>query len=246
MNFDFHEQFNNYSNIDLLKIVRQPANYQPAAVTVAQEILHTRQVTEEELAAVDQYFLGVDNSAKDKQEIINTVKNKLTSFLEPVLQPGVKAGSYKWINLLYVVILLQYAWTFLVSAGFLVRYLGCNYCKFSRINAIDLLDLLEIGVIFYLLFNRRRWGWILLFADNLFALISRISQSYIFFNYQSIHGGSTASFLVPIFIRAAFVAFLWRESIAGHFGVPPETKKKTAFITIIGTLLYVLIVYLLF
>jgi hypothetical protein len=246
MDFNFHQQYKDYSNIDLLKIVRQPANYQLAAVAAAEDLLRERQVSSEEISAVDQYFLDMENSEKDKKEKVSALKNKVTDLLEPVLQPGEEVKPNKWLNVLLVTIAFQYAWTLFSTAAGLIPFFQCTYCSFDFTILFSLLTLIYVPIIFYLLFKRKRWGWILLFADNLFVSISKISQSYIFFKYQSVHHGNTTSFLLPILIRAAFATFLWRGSIANHFGVTGNTKKKTALITTAGTLLFILTVYLLF
>jgi hypothetical protein len=245
MDFDFHKQFKDYSNIDLLKIVRQPANYQPAAVKAAEDILSDRQISAEEISVADQYIQDVENSEKNKKEKINELKHKVADFLEPAIRPGEKVEPDKWVNILLLVIGIQYAWTIFKTVKGLIAYFKCTYCPFDITIAISLFSLIYIPVIFFLLLKRRRWGWILLFADNLFIVISSVCQSYIFFKYQHIHNGDTASYLVQILIRAAFVSFLWRNSITEHFGVPHEIKKKTAFITTAGTLIFIFTTYLL-
>jgi hypothetical protein len=246
MDFDFHQQFKDYSNIDLLKIVRQPANFQPAAVKAAEDILSDRQISQEEISAADQHILDIENSEKNKKEKIDELKHKVADFLEPVIRPNEKVEPDKWVNILLLVIGLQYAWTIFKTVKGLIAYFKCTYCSFDIIIAISLISLIYIPVIFYLLLKRRRWGWIILFAENLFIVISSVYQSYTFFKYQYIHNGDTTSYLVQILIRAAFVSFLWRNSITEHFGVSKETKKKTAQIITGATLLFMLITFLLF
>jgi hypothetical protein len=245
MDFDFHQQFKDYSNIDLLKIVRLPANYQPAAVKAAEDILSERQISADEISVADQYIQDIENSEKNKKEKIDVLKHRVTDFLEPVINPSEKVEPDKWVNILLLVIGIQYAWTIFKTVKVLIDYFQCTYCTFDIAIVISLWSLIYIPVIFFLLLKRRRWGWILLFADNLFVLISSVSQSYIFFKYQHIHQGDTTSFLVQIFIRAAFVSFLWRNSITEHFGVSYETKKKTALIATTATLLFIFITFLL-
>jgi hypothetical protein len=246
MDFDFYQQYKDYTNIDLLKIVRQPANYQAAAVAAAEDILRARQVSENEILFVDQYFQDLINSEKDKKEKIDALKDKVTDFLEPIYRPHKKVEPSKWLNILLLFIAIQYAQVLFNTAKRLISFSQCNYCSFDITIIVGLFTLLYVPVIFFLLFKKRRWGWILLFADNLFVLISSISQSYIFFKYQHIHNGDITSFLVPILIRIAFMCFLWRDSIMIHFGVTYEIKKKTALITSAGTLLFILLIYLLF
>ena len=74
MNFDFYQQYKNYSNIELLKIVKQPTDYQPAAVAVATQILNERQVTAEEIQFVEQYFQNLNSLANAKKKKIDTLK----------------------------------------------------------------------------------------------------------------------------------------------------------------------------
>jgi len=246
MTFDFYQQYKDYSAIDLLKIVRRPAEYQPEAVVAATRILSERPATSEDIQFVDQYFQHLEDSAKAKKEKIDALKNKATDLLEPILHPDEKVEPRKWVNILLLVLTIQYTWLLFNTVKRLVSYFQCNYCSLDINFYAELFTLLYIPVIFFLLFKRRRWGWILLFADNLFSLILQISDSYIFFKYQNIHQGDTTSFFIPIIIRTAFVFFLWREPIAAHFRITYATKKKTALVTIAGTLLFFFIMYLLF
>lgn len=246
MNLDFYRLYKDYTNTDLLKIVKRPADYQPAAVEVATQILKERQITPEEIQFVDQYFQDIESSKRAKKEKLDSLRNKATDFLEPVLHPNEKVEPNKWVNILLLVISIQYAWTLFTSIKGLINFFQCTYCTLDITYFAAILTLLYVPLIFFLLFKKRRWGWILLFADNLFSLISRASQSYIFFKYQSIHQGDTTSFLLPIMIKLAFVFFLWRDTISSYFGVTLETKKKTALITTGGTLLFILIMNLIF
>jgi hypothetical protein len=244
MNFDFYQLYKDYSNTELLKIVKRPTNHQPVAVAIATQILNERQVTTDEVQLVDQHFRDIDATEKAKKEKIDDLKGKVTDFFEPVLLPAEKVEPNKWVKILLFVIAIQYAWSLFEIAKRLTGFLQCDNCSFDITLFAEFLTLLYVPLICFLLFKRRRWGWILLFAENFFSVISRVSQSYIFFNYQSIHHGNTTSFLLPILIKSAFVFFLWRDSIANHFGINAETKKKTALITTIGSLLFISIMYL--
>lgn len=246
MNFDFYQLYKDYSNTELLKVVKRPTEYQPAAVAVATQILNERQVTTEEIQFVDQHFHDIDNASKAKNEKIDALRNKVTDFFEPVIHPTENVEPNKWVNILLFVIAIEYAWSLFGTVRRLISFLQCDYCSLDITFLAELLTLLYAPLIFFLLFKRRRWGWILFFADNLFSLISRLSQSYFFFKYQSIHYGDTTSYLLPILIKTAFVFFLWREPIANLFGISIETKKKTVLITTIGTLLFIFIMYLMF
>lgn len=265
MNFDFHDKYKDHSNIDLLKIVRRPNEYQVAAVDAATQILNAREITQSDLEQVDRYFHEIDTETKRKTDKINSYKEKTADFFQPVFNPTTEVKPQKWLNILLLVIGLQYLWTLYInisdfvkfikyvidckSYGFdstteTVSYWTCFSTQFNPIIFFQILTLIYVPIIFYLLFKRRRWGWILLFADNLFGLISTVSQSYIFFKYQQYHHGDTISFFTQILIKGLFVFFLWRNYISDFFSVTKEIKKKTAIVTTIITILFILSIQL--
>lgn len=264
MNFDFYDQYKDYSNIDLLKIVRRPTEYQVAAIDAATQILSEREVTQSDLEQVDNYFDEIDTETKRKTDKINSYKEKTADFFEPVLKPTSEVKPEKWLNVLLLVIGLQYLWTLYNNISHLVRfvkfvndcksygfdnstetitYWTCFLSRFDPLVFFQIVTLIYVPIIFYLLFKRKRWGWILLFADTLFGLISLISQSFIFFKYQQYHQGETVSFFTQIIIKGLFVFFLWRNYISEFFNVTIEIKKKTAIVTIIVTVLFILSIH---
>lgn len=265
MNFDFHDKFKDYSNIELLKIVRQPTEYQVAAVDAATKTLSARDVTQSDLEQVEKYFDEINTETKRKTDKINFYKEKTTDFFEPVLNPTAEVKPEKWLNILLLVIGLQYLWTLYINISDLIRFLKyvidcksygfdsntetvsywtCFSSRFNPLIFFQILTFIYVPIIFYFLFKRKRWGWILLFADTLFGLISIVSQSYIFFKYQQYHHGDTFSFFTQIIIKGLFVFFLWRNYISDFFNVTKEVKKKTAIITTIVTVLFILSIQL--
>src|SRR5690349_10019781 len=76
MNADFQQEFKDYSTIELLKIVKQPGNYQPAAVAVAHQLLQGRVVTPEEEALAEQHFAHLAFSQRVQQARLDALKNK--------------------------------------------------------------------------------------------------------------------------------------------------------------------------
>src|ERR1700722_13542970 len=238
MDFNFYELYRDYLTVDLLKITKEPSSYQSSAVDAATNILNQRQVSLEEIEFVDQYFRDIDDSEKNRKGKIDSVKSKAGDLLEPILHPSEKVEPRKWLNILLLFITIQYVWLLLNIVKRLLYILKCNYCSLDISFWADFFTLSYVPFIFFLLFKRRRWGWILLFADNLFSFIAEIMQTYLFFKFQGINHASTVSFILPILIKGVFVFFLWQNSIAVFFGINYETKKKTFAIVTIGTLLF--------
>src|SRR6185295_2461365 len=108
MNVDFYQEYKDYSNIDLLKITKRPDDYQPAAVQAATEVLSERVVTPDEIEFVNQYYQEIEDDTKVRKEKIDAYKNKATSFFEPVINPSENVEPDKWVDILLLVIALQY------------------------------------------------------------------------------------------------------------------------------------------
>ena len=111
MNFDFYDKYKDYSNIDLLKIVRRPSEYQVAAVDGATQILSEREITQSDIDQVDNYFDEIDTETKRKTDKINSYKEKATDFFQPVFEPTSEVKPEKWLNILLLVIGLKCLWT---------------------------------------------------------------------------------------------------------------------------------------
>ncbi|HVY76285.1 MAG TPA: hypothetical protein VG890_15760 [Puia sp.] len=266
MTFDFYHQYKDYSSSDLLKIVKRPEEYQEDAVKAAAKLLSERKVLENDFEITKSYYESVDNLAKQRVNKFNSQKEKITSFFEPILHPTSEVKPEKWLNILLLIIGLQYLWTLCINVidfirfikyvidckahGFdgstsgTISYWTCFINQFNPFIFFQILTLVYVPVIFYLLFKRNPWGWILLFADNLFGLISAISQSYIFFKYQQYHHGNESSFIALILIRGLFAFFLWQNPISGFFSITKKTKRKTIIISTIITVAFILSIQL--
>jgi hypothetical protein len=238
MTFNFHDQYKDYSNIELLKIVRQPNEYQTEAVDAATSILKERSISETDIQQVDTYFEEIEAKAKQKSEKLNSYKEKAADFLQPIVKPGPEVKPAKWLNILLLFIGLDYVWMFYNSIKRIVSISRCRNCTFDITIVLTIVTLIYVPVIFFLLFKKRRWGWILLFADNLFTFIANLFQSYIFFEYPEFRRDGISAFLLPILIKAVFVFFLWRVPISDFFGVTHKAKKDTAIVTIVIAVLF--------
>lgn len=237
MNLDFFELYKAYSNVELLKITRHPADYQPGAVVAATSILEKRDVSANDLQEVDEYFEDIKSGSKKRQEIIDNYKEKASDFLQPVLNPDEEIKPHKWLKIFLLAIAIQYLWTLYTTIKYFIDLYNCSDCRFSGTSYLNIVTLIYIPLIFLLLYARSKWGWILLFFDNFFAVITRVSSLYFFFKYQRFHHGDTGSFLFSLFVKSAFVYFLYRDEIASYFEVNRKIKIRTAIATVAIVLL---------
>lgn len=243
MAFDFYDEYKDYPNLELLKIIRNPSDYQPPAVAAASQILDERQVPVEEISALDQSLHASAEVERNKREKFARMTAKTADLFPPIAQPHKEVEPSKWVNLLLLVIAAQYVWMLFGMREDLIRLSSRH--SFAWFYFFNFLPVFYIPVLFFLIFKRRRWGWILLFADNFATLIMMLSESYIFFKYQHIHHASFVSFITPIVIRSAFTLFLWRNAITENFGVSSAIKKRTALVVAGVTLLFLVAMFLL-
>lgn len=244
MDFNFNELYRDYSSIDLLKIIKRPSDYQPTAVEAAKKILGSRVVTQSEIEAAGQYFIDLENKTKAKTGKVDEYRDKAAGLLEPIVNPGTEINPVKWLNILLLVIGLQYAWTFYESIRDFIFLLNCSYCGFDLAYLLTAVNLVYIPFIFYLLLKRKRWGWILLFGDNLLALILKLIQLFMFFGDGWFGVDAPGIFLFIICLKFLFVIFLWREDIAALFNITSAAKKQTVIIVVLIGLIYTLVLLL--
>ncbi|HET7002213.1 MAG TPA: hypothetical protein VFI33_12915 [Puia sp.] len=259
MELNFYDQFKEYSNTDLLKIVVRPQEYQSEALVAASEILKGRQVSEEDIRTAEEYFDKRDEQVRLKKAKTEAAKNQVADFLEPIIQPGPKVEPGKWINLFLVFIALEYLRAIFVKIRYIIHTIQFltreNRNGFERVSRdsyiffsifFEIAYIIYIPVLFYLLYKKRRWGWMLLFADQLISFLLSIGNSYYFFKYQSVMTTQAASWLFWIFLRGVFVYFLWQDKVSSYFNVPRQIKEKIVMASILLCLAYLAVLKIYF
>jgi hypothetical protein len=240
MNFDFQNKYKDYSNIELLKIVKSPGGYQQDAVTAAIQILDGRQVTEEEIQFVKQHFGQIEHDLLAEQKKIASYKNNAVRVLDPLLKHSERIDPARWVHLLWLVFILQYGWNFFTTVKYFLHFPRLEY-YYNATALANGLSLLYTFFLSYLLFKQKKWGWILLFAESLFIILFILSQSYIFFKYQQLHRGSTIEFVFPAVVRGAFVMLLLQDAIRERFRI--DQKAKVIGVSIAVLLFAALLIY---
>jgi hypothetical protein len=240
--FDFLEQYQNYSTIELLKIVERPDDYQPLAVDAAAQILKERMITEEDKSAVEKYYLEIDKKEKEQKEKLKAYKDSVTDLVEPIVYPKETVEPRKFVRILLLLIALQYAWWFFNQTKRLIRIFKHGVPPFEFLFYFQFINVLYVPIIFLLVYKRKKWGWILLFADSLFTLVLLLSEvSFVIEGYFK-----SLWYFYVIFIRLLFLLVLWRPMIAEHFKVTLHTKRNTFFLVIAIALAFLGIVYFIY
>lgn len=234
MLFDFYERYKTYSNKELLKIVKQADDYQSDAVATAEQILNERKLTEEEVTSIEKE-LQEESIAKFLKKA-DSADVQEDTLLESVLHYKRHTDSPQWIKVLLALIAAQYVWLLYLTSKVVVSFFRCAICRFEPFLVFQLFTLTYVPVIFFLVYKRRQWGWVLLFADNLFIFFSRLLNGYVLYNFQ--HVDNVLLLLFPLFIKLFFLLFLWRSEVINYFGVAKETRIKTILVTSVCSLVF--------
>lgn len=236
MESEFYKLYQTYDSPELLKILRRAGDYQPDAVAAAEKVLAERTVSDEEKEQADKYFRDIEAIAKARQQKMDGYKNTVADFLEPVLQPTEEMNPSKWLKFALLSIVIYYTWSFFETIRHFTnvfKYQPHHY--FDITDAGALLDLVYVPVLFWLLYKKNRWGWILLFGNNLAVAVGTLMflailllPQYIkdpkgFHDYFSMLSFST--FLGMVF-QCGIVCFLWTSPISAYFNITPLIKKR--------------------
>ncbi len=236
MSFDLKETYKHYSNAELLRITLQPEQYRTEAIAAAQSLLAGRTVTAEDhrLAEEEQAILSPDDTAAQQGSYI-------TDLLDPGLKTDSDAKAETWINLLSTVALIRYLW---MSYHTIKRtiYFATSGFSFPWWTLISYLDVIAIPVILYLVYRRKRLGWILFFANELFLVVLRFYQlSASGSDFIAYLGDNAPEYLGMLLLNIGSCFILWHPFIAERLYVSKALKKKTFFIILAITLLYLIV-----
>lgn len=243
MDFNFRDSFQSYSNVELLKIVKQADRYQPEAVAAAQQILSSREVHDSDYDQVNRYHEAIAAKQEQQQEY----KEELSDFLEAMVKPDEHPQVNKWVNILVIVLILQYLWTLsnsVKSIDFFLqqeRWYSITYGAFISLTY----PLLFLPPAIYLLYTRKRWGWILITAYYVGVAASQLVDIFSYLYYVSNDGAlypvSIGSLLTSLLIRGGFVFFLLRPYMTALFGISKRAMRDTVVIGVcIGLTIYTL------
>jgi hypothetical protein len=247
MNFNFYDLYKTYPTTELLKIIKQPGDYQPAAVDAATLILSQRQISQEDVEAVEGIF---ETEASQKQlriEKFNSYKSKAADFFEAILLPGTEVKVVKWLNIIFIVIAFQCLWqvyTTYQSLRTLFKYDAYVYDYLITLPSV--VQLFYLPFLLYLLVKKKRWGWILLFVDTLGSVILMLYSVLSYSESQYFVIDTPDMQIISIVIKTLLIFFLWRKDISDHFQVTESTKRKALWLTPLGCILVYFIIRLLF
>ncbi|MDB4920049.1 MAG: hypothetical protein JWQ54_2032 [Mucilaginibacter sp.] len=219
MYINFHDQYKDYSTVDLLKITMRPKSYQHGVVIDVTETLKTRVITQADLDNAER-LLREDELATPKKGLLANI---------------FKVSSYnheKWLNIILAIAVFEYLHLLYTDIKMFDHILNGQDYLYRMTYVLSYLDLLCLPFVYYMFYKRMRWGWIALFGIKLFTI--EPSLLFYFNEYWPVeHGiGLLTYSLLIIFLDIPILIFLWKQEISSIFKVNSKTKRLT-FLSIV-------------
>ena len=240
MKLNFHDIFQQYSTAKLLAILQQPEQYQPEAVAAADNILQERIISPEDRQEAESLINSPATAPSPLAGKLHALGEKTGSLLDPLLHPQEAVPAQKWLNILLLLMALQYGWVIYRAVQSLRYWWEVDGESVDVSLLFTVLNLAYIPLLFYGLLKKRRWGWILLYADNIFTLTGQVYQLQILLRFPDDYEANTSQLLLLMLIRAAFILFLGRIRIRNLFRISVRTRLSTALLSVLAALLYLL------
>lgn len=226
------ELYQQYSNVQLLEITLNPAEYRQEAVDIARQILDERQVSEGESESVLQALQQKKEAKSLKETRIQKLKDTFLAYLAPNLHPKGILDLNLWLNICLIWLCFQSVT--LLYHGYIETGAAINSAppnlKYSFSFWFYSVSYHWIGLIYtifliYLLFKRKKWGWILFFIRTFMFVFGSIWSAFITWNQWDLQS-SGVTWLIPIILQTVLLFFLWKEEVASLFSVEKSTKYK--------------------
>jgi len=161
--------------------------------------------------------------------------------LKPFISPIKKENPIIWVKFLLILLAIFYAWSIAGTLSMLVDYVQCKSCHLGFYLFLKFFSLFYIPWAFYKLSKPKKlWGWIYIYAEQLFSLVIHVGMAYSYFKGN----GSINGFLIPLMIRGFFLYCLCIDPLAEYFGAYVGYRQIARTVIIPFAVIYILIMYL--
>lgn len=178
---DFREKFLTYSNMELLKILVNPDDYQISAIQTAKAILEERQLSEEEIQKAKKALETEKQNALKIEQQTQLVEAKLKSLGKSLLEsvnfiqdkaPSIEK-TIKAISVLFAGLFIFQVYSQFDLIGWLITE-GVDQWDFSVAHFI--FPILAIPTATVLFYKKHKLGWLLLMVLLTYMAVSAIGH----------------------------------------------------------------------
>lgn len=233
MSFDFHASFAGHSNVQLLTIILRKELYDESAVQAAEEILRTRDVSDEDRAAAEEIVLqkiqDEEKRMEQRKALTGRIQYTIRDFLFPARKSVtwfLKVFSVVWFAL-WVIHMIRWPYYyrgFFIDPGFWEVFL-------LLLEAINLLMV-------YWVFRINKKGWMLAMVYFIIQLGMNIDSFFAFYRSQWLFKEHSSGLVFQTILSGALIYYFNRKEVRIVFNVSRNLHRD---IVIIGCILALLI-----
>ena len=247
----FTERYKTLTNPDLLKIIDNPGDYQPLAVETAKIELADRQLTEEEFADAnfedDAYKKEKLEKADKRRSFEYKMENVSATIIEtlnPIQKTEVTPNKIiNWISIAFCII---FVWQAVTNFGMLEFTLTDKNAARSFSMLFYFLPLLILPIATALFWQRKKYGWLLLFVFILYSGLTAAGVFILEFRLTQIDATplddflpkSGLSYLGTVVFYSGCLWAISKPAIRELYGIDKRKMLKAAIVALVLVLGY--------
>ena len=246
----FAEKYKTLSLAQLLDIIDTPENYQPIAVTAAEDELLTRNLSIEEMAEARAENQLLADEKLESDEAFNAQAGRIKVFLLKLPEWLISNDAPKYIGITILIIAILSIW---VGFDELFRFFArlfparpVHRTLFSWLGSFDLFCGIYLPLTAILFWRRKKWGWIYLTGYAVFCttnqaiFVTQLIWSGEFYFYFNIRWWSSFSTIILLYtlIYIAIVGFAFQKKVRNLYQID---RKSATLATIAGVVFSLLL-----
>ena len=239
MDFDLSKEYERYSNVELLRIVLLPHQYQPAALAAAQAILATRAVTEEEQRIAAESIAPKPRKAPfmAPEETWQPGKDL---FIDADARPAFeRLRQLWWLTALLLGLFILYYTEHELTRLFFNRY-AMAYASWDRYINILVIGAQITGYIGY--WQKKRWGWIVSVTWLCYLFFTGLVSFYVLLTSPFLKQTIIMFFELVLYVGCTLL--LCRPILRDFYQVNKRTLQLTIIISSGCTIFYCVAAFL--
>ena len=251
---DFTERYQNFSNIELMRIIKNSANYQPLAVETAEKILNSRNLTQEELRVLNtkadneiEVKLTAELKRKEFENKMMATGDSILSAINPIRKDGSNVDTI----IISISLLIGLISIYLIFSqfGLLLFMFGDSATRWDFSVILFIFPVILPPIAAILFFMRKSLGWLLICMLFTFSLIGNIRMlvfslsvpmSY-FSPINNLYPRSSAfTFMLTLLFYALLLWIICKREVREVFKISNRFMFKTLIVlTVISfTIMY--------
>ncbi len=197
---DFEEYYSTASASELLSVLENPGDFQPAAIDAAKKELERRNLSEEAILEAKEPLIKKQLQKEKQQETIREIENKvrrsgntLLETLNPI-QEGINTTE-KSIRYIVILFTLVFLYNIINDWGLFLAYFH-DLKRYPFESSLVLLPLFSLPFTIYFFWKQKRAGWILLTIFLVYGLVEIFWALFYYFTWKPGNDG-IITFVIP-------------------------------------------------